>query len=121
MSRHLDDEDLEIIGIFLEERILSEVRKLDHRLETSMTALSDEITRLQADDEEIKADVTAVQSVLAANAAAIAALQAQIASGDLPPDQQAALEAVASDLETAHAAFVAAVPPAPSPEPAPGA
>lgn len=95
--------------------------------------LADQITALQADDDEIKADLATlnenvglVATAQQSETAAIAALQAQIAilQGGAPatPEQLAALGQIATDLASAHeqigaanAAIVATLPAVPVP------
>lgn len=97
--RHLSDEDLEILSVFLEEHILSEVRKNTERLETIMSDLDDAVTRITTD---IANAVTILQAAIAETAATGADVTSLNAASD-------ALEA----------ALAAATPPAPAPEPAP--
>lgn len=106
----MDDERQEHV-----ERILHEIDERTERMEHKMATLADEITRLQADDVLIQADVVAVQTALTTNTATIASLQAVIAAGGLTAEQEAALTQVATDFETANTSLTAALTPAPAP------
>ena len=104
--RHLSDEDLDIIGIFLDARIL-------RRLEEIMSTLAD----LVAEDTALQTEVDAVIAQLAAQNALIAQLQGAIGSGTLSPQDQATVDNLFTQLTAQHDAIVAALNPAAPPAP----
>lgn len=113
MARHLSDEDLEILGIWLAEHVLTEVLAIKETL----MALADTLAQLQTEVPELKADVDAFianQGTLGTQItdlqAQIADLQTQLANGTISADQLTALQATADDLAATHAEAVAALP-----------
>lgn len=110
--RHLSDEDLEILGIYLDEKILGRLDRIEQRLGSIATTQGEikvDLTQLTAD---VAADTDAVNSAVTL----LNALAAEIAANANDP---AALAALAATLEANTASLAAAVtantPAAPTP------
>lgn len=92
-----------------------------NRMETHMSALSNALAALAAQDSATKAEVDQLLTYAASQSANITALQAAIAdlqANGVSADQLAQISAVTADMLSEHDSIVAALP-APTPAPAP--
>lgn len=115
--RHLDDEDLDLLGVLLDQRILSRLSEMETRIMATLTEAG-------AVDADIQTQLDQVVILLNADTALIQDLKGQIGSGNLPPDQQAAVDGLFAQLtaqrEQLKSVILADTPaPEPTPEPAP--
>lgn len=88
------------------------------RQETRMSALSDALATLTAEDATIKADLDALAAYEQGQTAKLAALQKAVddltAAGNVTPEQLAALTQVNADFQADHVKLQAILPPAPT-------
>jgi len=90
------------------------------KIDDQTKQLQSDLAATQADIQTISAGVGQLQTQAAANAAAIAALQQQLADAGLSSDQQAALDATVASADalksTADSLATQFPPPAPAPQ-----
>lgn len=113
--RHLDDEDLDAIGVLLEERILHEI----HEMEKRIMATLDQVL---ADEQAEGGEITDLVNAFNAQSSLIADLQAQIAAlepGTLTAEQQSQVDQTFAQAELNKQAISAVLPPAVTPVPTP--
>ena len=94
MARHLSDEDLDSLELWLEERILKQIRALKEEIMSDLNAVTSDLAAVTA---ELATLETGLTTLLAAHAA-----------GVLTPEQQAQLDAADAqivDLKTKVAAL----------------
>lgn len=96
MARHLSDEDLDILAIYLDRTVLHEIRKIKE----STMAIEQTLAQLATEVPEIKTDVETL--ITLANAAA---------SGTATPEQLAELQSFADALAAVHTEAQAAINP----------
>lgn len=108
--RHLDDEDLDLFSVLLEERIL---RKLDHMEHRIMSTLAEVL----AADAQLTDEVNQAIQLIQTDTQLIRDLQGTIGSGNLPPEAQAQVDQIFTDLGTNRDNLVAALSGANSPPP----
>lgn len=111
--RHLDDDDLDAIGVLFEERILQELRTMKGQI---MAALADVL----ADETAEGGEITNLVNAFHAQSDQITALQAQIAAlapGTLTAEQQATIDQIFAQAEQNKATVSAVLNPTSTPAP----
>lgn len=61
-NRHLNDEDLDILSLWLEERILSGLQRMEHK----MSELDDAVARIEGDVAQVAPALQALRDEIAA-------------------------------------------------------
>lgn len=118
--RHLNDEDLDALGVLLEVRIIEQLdhnaERLHERLDLIMATLQEVLDA----DAQVGDEINQVIALLQEDTALIAQLQGQIGSGNLPPEQQANVDNLFTQLQAQRDQINAALNPnIPTPAPAP--
>lgn len=109
------DELLDRIDTLLDLKILNRLKEMETRI---MSSLADAV----AADQALGDEITQVLALVQEDTATIAQLQGAIGSGNLPPDQQADVDALVAKINAQHDQIAAALnPPATPPVEAPPA
>jgi hypothetical protein len=116
-ARALSDADLDAIDLLLDAKTLHELHEAESRIIRRLDKIMATLAEAAAVDAELQATLDQVTANDAAQDALILQLQGQIGSGNLPPDQQAIVDNLFTQLsaqrDQAKATLNPAAPPAP--------